>query len=659
MQAARAAKGRFRMTKDHAIIGFRQDRIGARLICLLNVMRLSRKFGVPGRYLWLSQPEGPYPELADPRDFLAPDFVAAHIDIVARPPGRTGLRNLPAVAPGMNSAGFARSLAEGRRYECDAMSEIIRFMDETEAEAAEGLRAAAAELALSPRLTRALARARRILAQAGGGQPAAIHVRRGDILDGDPWSYSSWASKYVPDEFFRAFVARAEGPVIAFSDTPAAVEHLRQGDPRLVPVHELLKAGALSAAERDLLELLLMAGCAEVGAPSHSAFSRAAAMIGHCRIVALPAALQAGPRLAAYDALLDRVIARPDTFFAPGDLAQSVSYAARHAASCGRGGELVDALAGRRALLERFPFLYRELALAAWSARRRQKARRLAQQGLDAPLMRNRDKPQCRQVLLVTGEQGPELEADFLGMLFTGRAAEGPIMPALAHRLIRGGGPAARALCYAPDLLPIHAQPDPEDGKGRLLPLWTLRIDWSEFVRDPGPQRELLLWPDLWRKIAPGAEKLQQIEAALARGENPGLDERDAAWLGFCASVLRLHGRLNRAFALLHWLDAARPAQMLTHKRLADACFAAGNRKAGDRWLGSALALAPDQPLLRLSAALRAAKAQDGARAEAHLQAARAAWPGLGLTETLGRALRRQMPAGAPACAAEPGATPG
>src|SRR5690606_26495472 len=86
LQAARGGGGRFRMTRHHAIIGFRQDRIGARLICLLNVMRIARKFGVAGRYLWLSQPDGPYPELVDPRDFLDPAFVAAHIDIVARAP---------------------------------------------------------------------------------------------------------------------------------------------------------------------------------------------------------------------------------------------------------------------------------------------------------------------------------------------------------------------------------------------------------------------------------------------------------------------------------------------------------------------------------------------------------------------------------------------
>ncbi|WJS85710.1 hypothetical protein [Paracoccus sp. TOH] len=58
---------------------------------------------------------------------------------------------------------------------------------------------------------------------AGGGKPFAIHVRRGGILDGDPWSSCSRPSKYVPDEFSRACVLASKGPVIAFSDTPAAV----------------------------------------------------------------------------------------------------------------------------------------------------------------------------------------------------------------------------------------------------------------------------------------------------------------------------------------------------------------------------------------------------------------------------------------------------
>lgn len=633
------------MTDGIAIIGFRQDRIGARLICLLNTLRLARKFGVPGRYLWLSQPHGPYPELVDPRHFLTDDFVAAHIEIVAKAPDRAGLQNVRAVAPGMNVQGFARALAEGRRYECDSMSELVRFIDEDAATVAAEMRAVAADLALTPRLQKALAKARRVIARAGGGAPVAIHVRRGDILDGDPWSYSSWASKYVPDEFFRGFIAGHDGPVIAFSDTPEAVTHLRQGDPRVLPAAELLDTEALSAAERDLLELLLMAGCAEVGAPSHSAFSRAASVIGGCRILALPPDLPDAVRRAGFDAVLERVIARPDSFLAPGDLAQSAAYAARHAVTAGRGSELVDALAGRRDLLERFPFLYRELAATAWSAGRKQKARRLARQGLESPLMRNRDKPLCRQVLLVSETTDPDaLGAALVNMVFTGHAAEGPIMPGLAQRLLSAPGKTARMPGLPPALLSLYAQPDPQGGA--LLPLWLLRVDWFEFIRDPGLQSEALNWPDMWRKMKPAAEGLAEVEAALGAGTPPATpDGETAARLGFCASVLRLHGRLRRAMALLEWLDAARPGDFLTAKRLADACFAAGNRKAGWRWLDLAQARAPQNALLLLSCAIRAAEQGDETRAAEAMAAAGTAWPGLALERSVRRASRGHLPA--------------
>jgi hypothetical protein len=637
------------MTAGIAIVGFRQDRIGARLICLLNTMRLARKFGVRGRYLWLSQPAGPYPELVDPRHFLTPEFVAAHIEIVTETPLRTGLHNVRAAAPGMNSAGFARALAEGGRYECDSMSEVVRFIDEDAAAVAAEMRAVAQDLALSPQLRLALAKARHLIAAAGGGQPVAIHVRRGDILDGDPWSYSSWASKYVPDEFFRAFIARHDGPVIAFSDTPAAVLHLRRGDARVLPAAELLDTGALSAAERDLLELLLMAGCAEVGAPSQSAFSRAAAVIGGCRILALPSGLPDQARRAGFDAVLERVVSQPESFFAPGDLAQSAAYAAHHSVTVGRGSTLVDALADRRELLARFPFLYRELAVSAWSAGRRQKARWLAQQGLESPLMRNRDKPQCRQVLLVSEEPDEDrLGAAFVNMVFTGHSAEGPIMPVLGWQLLSRSDGKVRMLGFAHELLPLYAQPDPQGGSARALPLWVVRIDWFEFIRDAGLQTEALNWPEMWGKMRPAADGLAGIEAMLAAGTPPEVPEpMMAARLGFCAAVLRLHGRLRRAMALLHWLETILPGDFLTAKRMADACFAAGNRKAGWRWLKLAQARAPQNALLMLSQAVRAAEEGDPARARKALAASESAWPDLRLERSVRRASREHLPANA------------
>ena len=81
------------MAFDEQIIGFRRDGIGARLICLLNVLRLSRKFGATGTFLWLSEPDGPYPELADPRLFSRP-FRRRHIRIIDEMPDLSGqMRN--------------------------------------------------------------------------------------------------------------------------------------------------------------------------------------------------------------------------------------------------------------------------------------------------------------------------------------------------------------------------------------------------------------------------------------------------------------------------------------------------------------------------------------------------------------------------------------
>ena len=64
------------MTQEPAIIGFRQDRVGARITGIVSLMRLAHAFGATTRFAWLAQPDGPWPELSDPTAFFTPDFVA-------------------------------------------------------------------------------------------------------------------------------------------------------------------------------------------------------------------------------------------------------------------------------------------------------------------------------------------------------------------------------------------------------------------------------------------------------------------------------------------------------------------------------------------------------------------------------------------------------
>lgn len=646
MQPASGSGIAVAMQQDHPIVGFRQDRIGARIICLLNVMRLSRKFDVTGKYLWLSDATGPYADLLDPGDVLADSTIAAHVQVVGRAPDLTGRQNIGVVARRVSQRQFAQMLDQGHRFVCDAMAEPVVFMDESAADVAAEMRGVAADLALAAPLRTALQDCVQMLGHWGNGQIAAIHVRRGDILDAHPWSYSGWSSKYVPDEFFRAFLAETGGPVLAFSDTLAAIPHLAQGDPRVLAVADLLQGLRLPVAARDLLELLLMARCDLVGAPHQSAFSRAAALIGGCRIVGLPSGLSPDQREAAYDALLDRVVARPDSFLAPGDLAQSLAYLGRHAVLRGRGNELLAVYASQKAFLNRFPFLHGELAAVALDSGDLPQARRLAQRGLDAEMLQKRDRALPRQVLLLArgDDEQATVAAEFLELLFSGRAAEGVLMPRLAHRLVMEEGPAGRALMAAPILAGALAQVDAATGQPSL-PLWVLRCDWAELIGNPRLHGDLLLSPDLHRKLGMIAPGLAQLEAAISAGGCPDIPEDSApVRLGLAGAVLRAHGRLNRAFSLLHWLDAHCPDQPLTHKRLADACYSAGNRRAGGRWLRSALALAPDNPLLHLSAALRLA--EEGALGDGmrHLETASNLWPDLPLIAQTRRQLRRSLP---------------
>ncbi|MDF3605505.1 hypothetical protein PE067_04685 [Paracoccus sp. DMF-8] len=649
------------MGQDFPIVGFRQDRLGARLICLLDIIRLSRRFDVPARCLWLSQPDGPYPELTDPSAFFMPELVRDYIQVIRDHPDVVGRRALSSVAQVNTTEHFANALNRGEIFLSGTMIEATRFADETPEEVSAALHDIVANLPLAPRLRAALDRAKDAIEKLGRRDAAAIHVRRGDILDGVPWSYRSWQAKYVPDEFFRHFVAQHDGPVLAFSDTPAAVTHLARGDPRILPVDRLLADQGLTLPERDALELLLMSRCTVIAAPVSSAFSTAAAMIGRARVMPLPGGLGADTRVRAYQELLDRVMSAPDSFYAPGDLAQSMVFATQHAISSGRAPELLDRFRPAAGFLDRFPFVQYWLGMAAFSAGKRAQACKLAQKALDNPKLRNTERQSALQLMEMArlsraGSRDdaalPKDDATFLTVAFT--ANGGPLMPLLSYKVLSRDGPASRALMFPTALVDLLATaPDPgvstsmvdqRDKDARALPVWTFLSDWSELLDSNNLRDSLPRTPPVWQKTAIGADLLADYERRLADGEKPGaLDDRSFQILGFCASKLGLHGKLRRAFQLLHWLEGLRPDDPLTRKRLADCCYRASNAKAGARWLDAALELAPDNALLHLSAVRRAIAVGDFRRARAHFGTAKSCWSGLDLLKNTHRDLRRAI----------------
>ena len=653
-----------------AVVGFRQDRIGARLVGLLNILRIGQSFGVPARFVWLSEPEGPYPDLADPCDFLAPDFVARHIEIVRQRPDLSGYRNLTAEAQVLNGHFFARALAEGARFHSDAAFEVLRLIDEDEARVRAEIAAIAAALPLSAGLSRHLAAARARLADLAGpaGVTAAIHVRRGDILEVAPWCLGPWPSKYVPDEFFRDWAAGQQGPVLAFSDTPAAVRHLARGEGRILLADDLVSSDGLTIAERDILELLLLAGFARIGAPAGSAFSRAAQIVGGGRVDSLPGDLPTPRRLAAHDALLDRALAGPESFFAPGDLAQSLHYAGGHALTRGRGAELAAALAGQEALMAAHPFLRLVLAQSALAAGDAAAGRRALDAALADPRLQRRDRVQARQLRLLTQAEEPgfDLDGAVLGEVFLGPQLATPAVAILAHRALGRAGRAGEALMIAPDLVRALSRASgagddpgiPALGAGagqHLLPAWTYLADWDELLPGDAARQVLRRAPPLALKLHLAGTAGARADAALEAGERPAEPE-DALTrqrIGLYGAALSLHGRYRRALRLHGWLKESAPDDPLTIKRLGDSCFRAGNAATGMRHLDEALAILPAHLLLRLSRARRRAEAGDRAGAEADLAKAADLWPGLALIAQQRRQVARRF---APPSAGSPAA---
>lgn len=643
------------MAEAYPLIGFRKDRLGARFIALLDVLRLSRKFGLPGRFIWLSQPNGPYPELIDPASFFAPDFVAEHIEIVAEIPELGTHRALSSVAQINTSDQFRAALARGERFYSGGIIEVTRFSDETKADVTAELREIVSSLPLTQRLKNAMNRAKREIAKVGDNA-SAIHVRRGDILDADPWSYRAWPSKYVPDDFFQAFIAQHDGPVLAFSDTPAAVTHLAKGNPRVLPIDQLVGHSRLTPPERDLLELLLMSQCQEVGAPSSSAFSLAAAIVGGVWVRPLPASLPEEVRIATYDALIQRVITRPDSFFAPGDLAQSLVYAAQHAINSGQAEALLDGFDPGPQFHDRFPFVRYWMALVALAAGRHGEAHGIAAQAVGNELLRKNERQSAQQIIELTAAasvaEGPIDEAAFLSSTFDGPVTGGPLTPHLAKRLMTQPSRVAEVLMFSPALARLLLASDEHGmgsalangGTGEVLPGWTYLSEWPELLSNIQARDQLIRFPYLGEKLTIGQELLEVLEPALAEGKTPAVPDAPDALdrIGFCASKLGLHGRFKRAFALLHWLDKQQPDQPLTHKRLADNCFRVGNSKAGMRWLNSAIDLAPQNPLLRLSLAERLIELDQMDAAKAAFEKAGELWPELDMIRITRRNYHRR-----------------
>jgi hypothetical protein len=600
------------------ITGYRKDRLGARIIALGNLLRMETEFGVRVRYLWPDAFEDHDMTVADTdHPIFAPDFLDRYIDQIpaGTKPDFDGLTDIDAIRGKVSSVTFQDRLHTGERFLCAEGLHPVLFSNEIGPKHAASFRTALARISFSPAVQAVLDQAAAKLAQMGG-TPQALHVRRGDVLDKAPWCHKNWIAKFAPDEFYTATMDLPDTSSVLFSDTPVVVSRMAQGRHNAIPLEDLINAPDLSEMQRDLVELLLMARCTQIVAPSLSAFSTSAAMMSGSSVSKLPAGLPAAPRKRAYDALLDRVLDGPASFHNTGDFAQSIGYAFGHALKKNQHAALYKRLCDSIAQGQDFAS-YIPLTMAlALSCGQTDHALDLHKRARTDPNIWADDLMICDALGAVAAHSAGQTDRGYVDFLRQYLARKKTVLnlDSLANYFVTME-PRMRDLFMIDDITRqtfdtprIFMFPADDalfqGALHRSYPFWLVRADWVELFDQPRLLGNITKDPDLMIKQRSLPGEIRLAERAFFRGEGALPDDVNAVrLLSVLAVAFTLSGRYKRATQILFHCRKHMPRDPMILKRLANRFIASGHLDNAARNLDRALKYAPGHPGLLVARA--------------------------------------------------------
>lgn len=326
------------------LIAYRADRLGARLISLVNAMRLAQTTGAEFRCAWV-ETTGVGDVFNDPgelfdtafveRHFLAPGVwraVRPHAEVL-----RTGSSHSPGTLRATLSGGT--DVIVGNAFG------VVALAGETESGVLPRCREQLGRIPFAASVAQAMRTAAALLKG-----HTAYHIRRGDLTGDLRAMNKPWPHKMAPDEFYEAHIReRLDGSsgVVLFSDDEATVEHFRRTFPALKIASDIVSTRGLSEAQRDLVELCAMGCCDTIVAPERSAYSSAAAdLFGAVR---QPIARALGGRLLdqAHEALMRRVETDPGSFSGDGEIGQCLAHLGDWLEKSGRWHDAARLFAGQ------------------------------------------------------------------------------------------------------------------------------------------------------------------------------------------------------------------------------------------------------------------------------------------------------------------------
>ncbi|MBS1304262.1 hypothetical protein [Loktanella sp. SALINAS62] len=312
-----------------SIISHRNDRMGGRMIAMLNALRITRDYDLPFFVGWTTGGRTSE-EMRDPSAIFDADWVAKHFfdtDILSGI--YDDLIDLSTLTghTGWTADKFRATLAGGESFLSGAAMGVTVLPWEDHQAVAARLPQAIDSVQFSAPVRAMIERIDTVFA---GTKLTAYHIRRGDIIYDPITSNKLWPNKFIPREFYEQHLAQTlrdpDARVLIFSDTPVEVDRLRAVDPRVQGFDDLLGDTDLTPGARDFLELFAMSRCKRIFGPPSSAFSQTAMTIGDCTLQAVEDALSPADRAAAMDRMTDRLEARSELFINMGDVGQCLHF---------------------------------------------------------------------------------------------------------------------------------------------------------------------------------------------------------------------------------------------------------------------------------------------------------------------------------------------
>ena len=322
-----------------SFIGLRKDQLGARLLMMLNCIRLAEDYDADFRINWF--PRGAAaPKLDTPSDLFDQAFIDRHfIDNAAFEELDSITKPIWTFLTDETPDRLEAHLAGGGHVLLDEGFEIVAFPWEDVDDLQKRFRGFISRIAFNPVVQDHIERIDAVMSE-GRGRVIAYHIRRGDILNEYPWKHKEWPAKIEPDELYSAYLEKnADAGALVFSDQPESIARFTAAHPQVRSITDLVDLDQCKPVQRDFLELFAMSRASQIIAPPISAFSRAAARLSGQERKCFHEVMTLEERDVAYNTVTDRFGKGVSQFITPSEAAHVFVKVARRLQETDRDAE--------------------------------------------------------------------------------------------------------------------------------------------------------------------------------------------------------------------------------------------------------------------------------------------------------------------------------